>query len=179
MTRINRLICAFNLYSFSQSTNKLILSKANSFQVSKNKKIGVYFALKICANQIFIRNKSDRSIFNKFVENLKQQAEKDKDLQSSLKQFEEKLTEVKKNKTFTTAKEIFNRTKVLFIWINFFLHPYRLTYLQEEVFEKNQEVIEQLSRRTKKIRDLSSAVPFWFCIIFGFYLDFKTHYCSF
>ena len=58
------------------------------------------------------------SIFNKIVDNLKKEAAKDKELETSLQLFKQKLTQFNESETIKSAKEFINKAKVFLTGYN-------------------------------------------------------------
>lgn len=78
-------------------------------------------SISIQYNQI----RQSSSIFNRLVDNLKNQVSKDKELETNLQQFKQTLTQVNQNETIKAAKEFITKTKVIF---RFVVLSFRMKY---------------------------------------------------
>ena len=78
-------------------------------------------SISIQYNQI----RQSSSIFNRLVDNLKNQVSKDKELETNLQQFKQTLTEVNQNETIKAAKEFITKAKVIF---RFVVLSFRMKY---------------------------------------------------
>lgn len=78
-------------------------------------------SISIQYNQI----RQSSSIFNRLVDNLKNQVSKDKELETNLQQFKQTLTQVNQNETIKAAKEFITKAKVIF---RFVVLSFRMKY---------------------------------------------------